>query len=84
MGIWVSRAKPEESKFTYAPKTFITGLNYDFDLPGGKIALLYQQATQNLVCCLARGGAMFLHPPTHHVNTKIWIPHYIKENYSLS
>ena len=26
---------------------FITGLNYDFDLPGGKIALLYQQATRN-------------------------------------
>ena len=26
---------------------FITGLNYDFDLPGEKIALLYQQATRN-------------------------------------
>ena len=23
------------------------GLNYDFDLPGGKIALLYRQATRN-------------------------------------
>ena len=48
MGIWIPRAKPEESKFTYAPKPrFITGLNYDFDLPGEKIALLYQQATRN-------------------------------------
>ena len=48
VGIWIPRAKPEESKFTYAPKTEIYNrLNYDFDLPGGKIALLYQQATRN-------------------------------------
>ena len=26
---------------------FKTGLNYDFDLPGEKIALFYQQATRN-------------------------------------
>ena len=48
MRIWIPRAKPEEYKFAYAPRPrFITGLNYDFDLPGGKIALLYQQATRN-------------------------------------
>ena len=36
--------KPEVSKFPYTPKT---GLNSDFDLPGGSMALLYQQAARN-------------------------------------
>ena len=45
MRIWIPRAKPEESKFTYAQK--IEVYNYDFDLPGEKLALLYQQATRN-------------------------------------
>ena len=86
MGIWKPRAKPEESKFTYAPKTevYIVNrwlINYDFDLPGGKIARLYQQATRNgaedmnsvinvisLVCCLVCGG-FYTRPCTK----QIWI-----------
>ena len=48
MGIWIPRAKPEESNsHMHRKPRFITGLNYDFDLPGEKIALLYQQATRN-------------------------------------
>ena len=33
MGIWILRAKPEESKFTYALKTEVYNrfINYDFD-----------------------------------------------------
>ena len=32
---------------THRKPKFITSINYDFDFPGEKTALLYQQATQN-------------------------------------
>ena len=68
MGIWIPRAKPEEYKFTYAPRPrFITGLNYDFDLPGENSTVVpasypkwcRRYNKQRLVCCLVCSGAMF-------------------------
>ena len=49
MGIWIPRAKPARNPNSHMHRKprFITGLNYDFDLLGEKIALLYQQATRN-------------------------------------
>ena len=49
MGIWILRVKPENpNSHMHRKPRFITGLNYDFDLHGGKIALLYQQAIASL------------------------------------
>ena len=48
MGIWIPRAKPEvTNSHMHRKPRCVTGLNYDFDLPGGNMALLYQQATRN-------------------------------------
>ena len=55
---------------------------YDVDLPGGNIALLYQQATRNSTedrgkwRCLVCSCAMFLKPAhVPGISTKIWVPH---------
>ena len=48
MGIWIPRAKPEESKFTYLPTTrCITGLNHDADISALLLIAQLQTALRN-------------------------------------